>query len=141
MLLETLGVKHSAFIRLQDKAIETAKAALNDPEVSADLMKMYDLGEAFELPNLLRQLSRYRLQDLHSRDPFVRKLLCFTLYHIKREIKYHARIPGKLVRSVLDGVAWLTRALAVPGSWTVVGVADVHDQLEDGEIFGSFRIA
>ncbi|KAG8901071.1 hypothetical protein FRC00_009255 [Tulasnella sp. 408] len=116
MLLETLGVKHSAFIRLQDKAIETAKAALKDPDVSADLMKMYDLGEAFELPNLLRKLSRYRLQDLQSRDPFVRKLLSFSLYHIKREIKYHARIP-------------------VPGSWTVVGVADAHEQLEDGEIF------
>ncbi|KAG8901072.1 hypothetical protein FRC00_009256 [Tulasnella sp. 408] len=118
MILDTLGVKHSTFIKLQEEAMETAQAALDHPDSFATLMEMYELGKAFELPNLLRRLSRYNLQDLHNRDPFFRKLSCFSLYHAKRELKFHARIP-------------------VPGSWEVVGVADEHNQLGDGEIFGS----
>lgn len=141
MLLDTLGVKHSVFVKLQDEAIQTAQAALSHPDSSATLMEMYELGKAFGLPNLLRQLQHHGLQELHSRDSFFRKLLTFSLYHVKRELKYHARIPGELLHSVLDRIAWLTRALVVPDSWTVVGVADVYDQLEDGEIFGSFDIA
>lgn len=105
MILDTLGVKHSAFIKLQDEAMETAQAALEHPESSATLMEMYELGKAFELPNLLRQLSRYDLQDLHNRDPFFRKLSCFSLYHAKRKLKYHARIPGKLLYSVPDRIS------------------------------------
>ncbi|KAG8919745.1 hypothetical protein FRC00_010956, partial [Tulasnella sp. 408] len=135
MLLDTLGVKDSAFVKLQDEAIRTAQAALNHPDSSATLMDTYELGKAFGLPNLLRQLQHHHLQDLHSRDPFFRRLLSFSLYHVKRELKYHARIPGKLLHSALGRIAWLTEALVVPKSWTVVGVADVHDVLEDGQIF------
>ncbi|KAG8906079.1 hypothetical protein FRC01_008149 [Tulasnella sp. 417] len=118
MLLDTLGVKHGAFLKLQDDAIETAKAALNHPDSSATLMETYELGKAYGLPILLRQLAKHGLRDLHSRDPFFRKLLSFSLYHVKRELKYHA----------------------LPGSWTVVGVADVHDVIEDGEIFACIHV-
>ncbi|KAG9002982.1 hypothetical protein FRB90_011273 [Tulasnella sp. 427] len=116
MLLDTLGVTHAAFIRLQDAALEDAKDALNHPDSSAMLMEQHGLGEAFELPGLLTRFRKYGLQNLHERDPFFRKLLSFSLYHAQRELKYHARI-------------------LVPGSWTVVGVADIHNQLEDGEIY------
>ncbi|KIO28063.1 hypothetical protein M407DRAFT_231286 [Tulasnella calospora MUT 4182] len=124
MLLDNLGVKSSAFVKLQDEAIATAQGALNHIDDSATLMEMNDLGKAFELPKLLRQLHRRGLQDLHSRDPFFRRLLSYALYHVKRDIKYHARIPGKLIHP----------------AWTVVGIADVHDQLEDGEIFACIHV-
>ncbi|KAG8970905.1 hypothetical protein FRC05_011673 [Tulasnella sp. 425] len=105
MLLDTLGVKKSAFVKLQDEAIEKTQVALNHPESSAYLMEMYELGKAFELPSLLTRLSRYGLQKLHGRDPFFRKLLSCSLYHVKREIKYHARIPGKSLCSEPNGIA------------------------------------
>ncbi|KAG8970903.1 hypothetical protein FRC05_011671 [Tulasnella sp. 425] len=114
MLLDTLGVKHSAFVKLQDEAIETTQSALNHPESSACLMGTYGLGGAFELPGLLTRLSRYGLQGLHGRDPFFRKLLSFSLYHVKREIKYHARIPGKSPCSEPNGIARFTPELPSP---------------------------
>ncbi|KAG8970907.1 hypothetical protein FRC05_011675 [Tulasnella sp. 425] len=104
MLLDTLGVKHSVFVKLQDEALEQSQTALNQPGSSAYLMETYELGKAFELPSLLARLSRYNLQELHGRDPFFRKLLSFSLYHVKRELKYHARIPGKPLRSEPIGV-------------------------------------
>ena len=54
------------------------------------------------------------------RDDFFQKSLEFAIHHVLRELKQHARIP-------------------VPGGWTLVGVADVHDFLEAREIFACFK--
>ncbi|KAG8907193.1 hypothetical protein FRC01_007777, partial [Tulasnella sp. 417] len=83
MLLDTLGVNHSVFVKLQNEELENAQAALNHPDDSANLMETYELGKAFGLPDLLRQLAKHGLRDLHSRDPFFRKLSSFALYHVK----------------------------------------------------------
>lgn len=51
-------------------------------------------------------------------DIFWRHMMSFAINHVLRELKHHARIP-------------------VPGpeSWTLVGVADTHGFLKEGEIF------
>ncbi|KAG9045507.1 hypothetical protein FS837_006169 [Tulasnella sp. UAMH 9824] len=120
MLLDTLGVKDSAFVKLQDEAIQTAQAALSHPDSSATLMEMYELGKAFGVPNLLRQLQHYGLQALHGRDTFFRRLLSFSLYHVKRELKYHARIPGKLLHSGALAGAPLNSPTVHPGDVQLV---------------------
>jgi RNA-dependent RNA polymerase len=94
MLLDTLGVPPSAFVDLQDKALKEVQDALTDAASSAHLMRTWQLGKAYHLPQILDRIERYGLQDLHN-DPFIRRLLSHTLYHVKREIKYHARIPGE----------------------------------------------
>ncbi|KAG8927277.1 hypothetical protein FRC02_008331 [Tulasnella sp. 418] len=116
MLLETLGVRHHAFIALQDDAVESAQERLNTPESSALLLDLHGLGSAFRLPSLLPRLASYGLGQLHEKDPFFRRILMYTLFHVKRELKNHARIP-------------------VPDSWTLVGVADEYSVLEEDEIY------
>ena len=53
-------------------------------------------------------------------DLFFQQSLEFAIHHVLRELKQHARIP-------------------IPGGWTLVGVADVHGLLREGEIFASFK--
>ena len=42
----------------------------------------------------------------------------FAVNHVLRDLKYHARIP-----------------VPGPDSWTLVGVADVHKYLREGQVF------
>lgn len=95
MLLDTLGVQPQVFLELQDEALQEATDALSAPESSATLLGMYMLGDSYDLPKLFARLKQFDLQDLHSRDPFIRQILVYALYHVKREIKYHTRILGK----------------------------------------------
>jgi hypothetical protein len=50
----------------------------------------------------------------------LKESLDLAVQHVLRELKHRARIP-------------------VPGSWTLVGIADIHDFLKEGEIFVCVR--
>ena len=50
-------------------------------------------------------------------DKFWQRMMDFAVNHVLRDLKQHARIP-------------------VPGGWNIVGVADVHGYLKEGEVFG-----
>ena len=55
--------------------------------------------------------------DVHGvDDPFSLQCLNFGIYHILRDLKYHARI-------------------LVPNGYSLVGEADIHGYLEEGEVF------
>ncbi|KAG8894584.1 hypothetical protein FRB99_001127 [Tulasnella sp. 403] len=116
MLLDNLGVKATPFINYLEEALKKIHENLSTPNSSASLMQEHGLGKAYKIPLFLTRLERHNLTALHQRDPFVRKILIYAKYHVKRELKYHARIP-------------------IPGCWTLVGVADVHDVLLPGEVF------
>jgi hypothetical protein len=53
-------------------------------------------------------------------NPFYRQMMEYAVHHVLRELKHHARIP-------------------IPGAWTLVGVADVHKFLGEGEIFACVK--
>ncbi|KAG8895265.1 hypothetical protein FRB99_000672 [Tulasnella sp. 403] len=121
MLLDNLGVTTAPFLKYLDIALETIHKMLNTPNRSAALMQEHGLGKSYKIPLFLTRLERYGLTALHEHDPFIRKLLIYAKYHVKRELRYHARIP-------------------VPDCWTLVGVADVHNVLQPGEVFGQLII-
>lgn len=123
MLLEQLGVKASAFMKLQRTALDDVHKAAGSLETAAKLLESHGLGTAYNLPSLFISLHKLRSRDagiaeLLQKDDFFRRVLDFAINSIRRELKYKARIP-------------------VPQSWTLVGVVDVHNYLKEGEIFGA----
>ena len=117
MLLEGLGVAHAVFQTLQDNAVRAAKRSVQALDSSAQLLEGHGLGASFRLPSVMLALHKLGLESPNN-DIFWRQMMAFAVNHVLRELKHHARIP-------------------VPGtdSWTLVGVADVHGYLKEGEIF------
>ncbi|PIL32054.1 RNA-dependent RNA polymerase [Ganoderma sinense ZZ0214-1] len=117
MLLEGLGVSYETFKHLQDDAVHNAQDSVTSLERSARLLEAHGLGMAFRLTPTMFGLHKLGLGPLDE-DMFWRRMMDFAINHVLRELKHHARIP-------------------VPGreSWTLVGVADVHQQLREGEVF------
>ncbi|KAH9898493.1 RdRP-domain-containing protein [Cubamyces lactineus] len=115
MLLEGLGVPCDVFQTLQDNAVSEVQASVESLERSARLLEGHGLGVSFRLTSAMLALHRLGLENLDG-DTFWERMMDFATNHILRELKHHARIP-------------------VPDSWTLVGVADVHGYLREGEIF------
>ncbi|KAI0778083.1 RdRP-domain-containing protein [Trametes elegans] len=115
MLLEGLGVDYEVFQRLQDDAVRDVKESVTSLDLSATLLEKHGLGASFRLSSAVRGLHKLGRSQLEG-DDFWDEMMEFAANHVMRELKHHARIP-------------------VPDSWTLVGVADVHGYLEEGEVF------
>ncbi|KAJ3553911.1 hypothetical protein NM688_g3369 [Phlebia brevispora] len=116
MILENLRAEGGyEFLKsLQDVAIERTKEAVKSLETAARLLEAHGLGTSFRLTSTLLGIHKLGFDMLD--DPFLHQMLNFAVYHVMRDLKYHARIP-------------------VPGGWTLVGVADIHGYLREGEVF------
>jgi RNA-dependent RNA polymerase len=124
MLLETLGVPLTPFMELQQKAITDTKEALKSLESAARLLEQYGLGTAYHMTSVLLNMQRIGANLIYTDQelplmPFLGRLLKFSVHHIFRDLKYRSRIP-------------------VEKAWTLVGVADEYDYLNEGEIFGKY---
>jgi len=119
MLLEGLGVPYDVFHSFQEKAVSETKSATATLTEAAHLLEKHGLGASFKLPSTMQSLAKLGLDSIYD-DPFYTRLLKVGVYHILRDLKHHARIP-------------------IPGAWTLVGVADVHDYLKEGEIFACVK--
>ncbi|KAI0936237.1 hypothetical protein AcV5_004426 [Taiwanofungus camphoratus] len=115
MLLEGLGVPYEAFKTLQDDAVQDAQNSVTSLEKSARLLEAYGLGASFRLTSAMLSLHKLGVGPL-TEDMFWQQMMDFAVNHVLRELKHHARIP-------------------VPDGWSLVGVADIHGFLEEGEIF------
>lgn len=125
VLLEGLGVKPEVFMSLQQAALEDIHKAAGSLDTAARMLESHGLGTAYRLPSLFASLHKLRdkhaaISQLLAEDDFFRRVLDFAINHIRRELKYKARIP-------------------VPQSWTLVGVVDVHGYLKEGEIFAAVK--
>ncbi|KAI0762892.1 RdRP-domain-containing protein [Fomes fomentarius] len=116
MLLEGLGVPQEVFQTLQDDAVRDAQASVLSLESAAHLLDTHGLGASFRLGSVM--LGLYKLGVGPPEDAFWRQMMDFAINHVLREMKYRARIP-----------------VPGPDSWTLVGVADVHGYLLEGEVF------
>ncbi len=96
MLLDSLGIKTSVFMELQDGTLEKARRDVSSFELSSRLLRQWGVGAAYDLPILFYNLGLSRINGVRE-ESFVRTILDSLLYHIKREIKYRARIPGKCI--------------------------------------------
>ncbi|OCB86097.1 RdRP-domain-containing protein [Sanghuangporus baumii] len=114
MLLEGLGVSGHIFLELQKQALQNIKDATGSLETISTVFENYGLGQSFRLTSCLQKLAGLRPGWMPC-DAFYNKVTRVAIFHILRDLKHRARIP-------------------VPG-WTLVGVADVHSYLKEGEVF------
>ena len=114
MILEGLGVEYEAFKEYQDRAVRKAEEARQDFRRAGRLLESFGLGTSFRLPSIMYHLHKLGV-PMQMEDSFFKHLMDFSINHVFRELKYHARIP-------------------IPG-YTLVGVADVHGWLQHDEVF------
>jgi RNA-dependent RNA polymerase len=118
MLLEGLGVKYEAFKSFQDRAVTEVDSATKSLSGAAWMFERHGLGSSFRLPSVMLNLSQLGVET--PDDPFFSRMMDYAVHHVLRDLKDYARIP-------------------IPGAWTLVGVADVHQHLEAGEIFACIK--
>ncbi|KZT74695.1 RdRP-domain-containing protein [Daedalea quercina L-15889] len=115
MLLEGLGTPYGVFQRLQDDAVRDAQRATASLDQAAHLLEAHGLGASYKLSSIMRNLHRLGV-GAFTGDVFWQRMMDFAVNHVLRELKHHARIP-------------------VPLGWTLVGVADIYEYLQEDEIF------
>lgn len=116
MILEGLEMAggYECIKALQDNVVRSTKSAKESLADAAQLFDDFSLGTSFGCISTFRELVKMGITQLC--DPFHQQVFTSGIHHVLRDVKNRAHIP-------------------VPGGWTLVGVADVHGYLEDGEIF------
>ena len=120
MILEGLGVPYEVFKDLQDAAVWDVQDAGTSLEKAANTLDQFGLGASYRLSSTLLHLVKLNV-DLSNMDDFYHQMLAFSIHHILRDLKHHARIPVK------DG-------------YTLVGVADTYGYLQEDEVFACVTI-
>lgn len=118
MLLEGLGVPYKIFKKFQDKAVEETLLSTESLAHAAQTLENHGLGTSYRLPSVMLALEKLGVHNIPSN--FYQKMLHYAIHHILRVLKNNARIP-------------------IPDAWTLVGVADVHKFLKEGEIFACIK--
>jgi hypothetical protein len=125
VLLEHLGVQARHILALQQQAIRQVEMASSSLSTAPALLQQYGLGASFRLPSLFTNLLKYLKLDVsvttnsqYLDHELVKDCLRCASGYVLRGIKYRARIP-------------------VPGSYTLFGVSDEANCLEEGQIYAS----
>lgn len=119
MLLEGLGVPYETFEYFQVKAVKEVEEATESLGQAARMIESHGLGSSYRLTSVMVNLARLGIDTLAD-NQFYQKMLNFSVHHVLRDLKNHARIP-------------------IPGAWTLVGVADIHKYLKEDEIFACIK--
>lgn len=126
MLLENNGVKPRVFLRYQRAAVREAEECLMSSDGLCRIMERYGLGSSYAASSLFRIFNDHKIFDLDNLSVlrfavpgFIHRLAQLVRVHVLRELKHHARIP-------------------IPNAWTIVGVADEWDMLDENEVYGEW---
>ncbi|KAJ7651977.1 RdRP-domain-containing protein, partial [Mycena polygramma] len=124
-LLEYHGTPPSAFMALQNSAIEEGQSIRNSLLQASKIFSQHGFGASFRLPSLFNNLYyqlKFEIGDWSNPEVFrhelIKTVLAYATTQILREIKHRAHI-------------------IIPGSYTLIGVADEWDCLEDGEVYAT----
>jgi hypothetical protein len=126
MLLEHLGVKDETFIGLQNDAIHSVESTRTSFQEASKLFQQHGFGSSFRLPSLFNNIVKQLKVPDDSISPhtlqcdLITTSLAYAATHVLREIKFRARI-------------------AVPGSYTLIGVSDEWGCLREGEIYATIQ--
>jgi RNA-dependent RNA polymerase len=120
MILEGLGVPYEVFRDLQDAAVRDVEDAVTSLEKAAKTLDQFGLAASYRMSSILRHLSKLGLSP-SDMDDFYDQMLSFSIHHILRDLKNQARIP-------------------VNEGYTLVGVADIHRYLQEGEVFACVTV-
>ncbi|KAJ3983189.1 RdRP-domain-containing protein [Lentinula detonsa] len=125
-LLEHHGVPKQNFVECQDKAIKETQGIQYSFLEAATTFAQHGLGTSFRLESLFRNLVKILHLDIapHASETddssvqlaILKIAIAHGITHILREIKHRGRI-------------------RLPGSYTLLGVSDEWNCLEEGEIF------
>ncbi|KAF9229726.1 RdRP-domain-containing protein [Gyrodon lividus] len=126
VVMEYLGVSTERVIELQDCSINEARSIRTSFKDASKVLQQHGLGTSFHLPTLFRDMSsilHLKIRDeTHGDTNLYNDLIANSLHcaetHILRELKYRAHI-------------------AVPGSFTLLGVSDEWDCLQEREIYAT----
>lgn len=121
MVLEGLGIRYEVFKTLQDAAVRDVGDATTSFEKAAKALDQFGLGSSYRLSSTLFHLAKLDITP-SIMDDFYDRMIEFTTYHILRDMKHHARIP-------------------VDEGYTLVGVADIHGYLQEGEVFACATVS
>jgi len=119
MLLEGLGIPFDIFKKYQDMAVHETRIATRSLSGASAFLEGHGLGTSYRLPSIMLSLEKLSISSLPG-NQFYEKMLEYAVNHVLRLLKHNARIP-------------------VPGAWTLVGVADVHQFLKPREIFACIK--
>jgi RNA-dependent RNA polymerase len=126
MILDHLGVEHEVIVNAQYQVLMEASRACTIALGSlARIVDEYGLGRPFKFNRLLLHLIKgglhYRdlFQDSRPVTKFFERVGDAILAHLKRDVKHRARI-------------------RIPNSYTLVGVADIHEYLKPAEVFSMY---
>ncbi|PBK99203.1 RdRP-domain-containing protein [Armillaria gallica] len=125
-LLEHHSVPHKSFKDLQDRAIDEVRQTKRSLDAAATTFTHHGLGASFHLESLFRNMARTLQvelsEDLDSESGvhygLLKTVIAYGATHILKEIKHRARI-------------------RVPGSYTLIGVSDEWDCLEEGQVYAT----
>lgn len=125
VILEHLGVPAQSLTDLQDLAVREVEAARESLHEASKLFGLHGLGPSYRLPSLFSNIKTLLHLDLKDGPRKIRHHLVIesircACTHALREIKYRAHI-------------------RVPGSFTLLGVADEWACLREGEIYATVR--
>jgi len=120
MILEGLGIPYDVFKNLQDAAVRDVEGAGTSLKNAANILDQFGLATSYRVSSVLNHLAKLDLSPSVMGD-FYEQMLAFSIHHILRDLKNHARIP------VNDG-------------YTLVGVADIHKYLQGGEVFACVTV-
>jgi RNA-dependent RNA polymerase len=118
MIMEGLGIKYDTFKHFQDEAVLEARDSAAWLSKAGRFLEAHGLGTSFRLTSVMINLDKVGIPTLE--DHFYQQMMEFGINHVLRDLKQRARIP-------------------IPGGWTLVGVADVHGFLENGQIFACIK--
>ncbi|KAJ6573969.1 RdRP-domain-containing protein [Mycena vulgaris] len=124
-LLEHHGTSGEVFMDLQRLAIDEVQSIKNSLLQASKIFSQHGLGASFRLPSLFNNLFYQLKLEIGDwshpqvfRHQLIKTALAYATTHILREIKHRAHIP-------------------VPGSYTLIGVSDEWDCLDEGEIYAT----
>jgi RNA-dependent RNA polymerase len=120
MVLEGLGIRCEVFERLQDAAVRDVNDAVTSLENAVKTLDQFGLATSYRLSSTLIHLAKLDITPSIMGD-FYNRMIEITIHHVLRDLKHHARIP-------------------VDEGYTLVGVADIHGYLEEGEVFACVTI-
>ncbi|KAF9490125.1 RdRP-domain-containing protein [Pleurotus eryngii] len=121
-LLEHHGVDVDYIFELQQTAIEEVQSIKDSLSYASALFNQHGLGASFKLPSLFGDIYNLLNLDIHHDHGLNHQLIItclhYAIVHLLRDIKHRAHI-------------------LVPGSYTLIGVSDEWDCLEEGEIYAT----
>lgn len=126
-LLEDLCIRDDVFLDLQQRAVADVEKMRTTLSSAANLLDNLTLGASATLPSTLRLLSRilkieFAPGEAGIGDSLLSDAINLATSESLRQLKFKARIP-------------------LPGSWTLVGVADEDRYLDENTIYACVQEA